>query len=69
MTSWSRRQNRSRWREFEFIVHQIRKAVDPRLSLKQTLAHWPQISRRLAEPPRQRRDQSTLYQMNLIQTS
>jgi hypothetical protein len=63
MTSWRHRQNRCRWREFEFIVHQIRKAVDPTLSLKQTLAHWPQISRRLAEAPRTRRDQLTLHQL------
>jgi hypothetical protein len=42
----------SRWREFGFALHQIQSAIEPHLSLRQTLLTWNEIARALAEPPR-----------------
>jgi hypothetical protein len=42
----------SRWREFSFALHQIQSAIEPHLSLRQTLLTWNEIARALAEPPR-----------------
>jgi hypothetical protein len=46
------------WREFLFALHQIQRAVEPTLTLKQTLQKWPQIERDLAESKRARKLQS-----------
>jgi len=40
------------------MLHQVRRAVDPRLPLRQVLDAWPQLCRRLAEAPRKRRPRS-----------
>jgi len=53
--TWRQRQNQSRWREFEFMLHQVRRAVDPRLALQEVLQSWPRLCRGLAEAPRKRR--------------
>jgi len=45
---------RSRWREFEFIWHQIEQAIVPAIPLDLVLETWPEIARSLAEPPRTR---------------
>jgi hypothetical protein len=58
--AWRKRRNPSRWREFEFMLHQLRKAVDPRLPLQKVITQWPAICRRLAEAPRKRRLQGHL---------
>src|SRR6266581_8958942 len=47
-----RGKSHSRWREFSFALHQIQSAIEPHLSLRQTLLTWNEIARALAEPPR-----------------
>jgi hypothetical protein len=56
--TWRKKQNQSHWREFEFMLHQLRRAVDPRLPLHEVIEYWPEICRRLAEAPRKRRPRS-----------
>jgi len=46
--------NRSLWREESLLLHLLRTAISPRLSLAQCLANWPAISMALREPPRKR---------------
>jgi len=41
-------------REFSFALHQIQHAIEPYLSLQQTLYSWNQMARALAEKPRKR---------------
>lgn len=53
--TWRRRQNQSHWREFDFMLHEIRRAVDPGLPLRAVLQDWARITRGLAENPRRRR--------------
>jgi hypothetical protein len=51
-TDWTVR--RSRWREIEFMYHEVCKAILPSHSLVETLRDWDEISERLAEPSRKR---------------
>ena len=44
----------SRWRETEYLLHEILSAVNPNLPLAHTLLHWNQIAQRLASAPRNR---------------
>ncbi|MGA7765529.1 MAG: transposase [Candidatus Sulfotelmatobacter sp.] len=44
----------SPWREFSFALHQIQQAIEPHLSLQQTLFSWNQIAQALAENSRNR---------------
>jgi hypothetical protein len=46
--------NRSLWREESVLLHLLRTAVTPRLSLAACLANWPTISLQLREAPRKR---------------
>jgi hypothetical protein len=41
-------------REFSFALHQIQQAIEPHLSLQQTLYSWNQIAQALAEKYRNR---------------
>jgi hypothetical protein len=41
-------------REFSFSLHQIQQAIEPHLSLQQTLYSWNQIAQALAEKSRKR---------------
>jgi hypothetical protein len=41
-------------REFSFALHQIQQAIEPHLSLQQTLYSWNQIAQPLAEKSRNR---------------
>jgi hypothetical protein len=45
---------RSRWREFCFGFHQVAQAIEPRITLKQTIDTWNDIAGKLAESPRKR---------------
>jgi hypothetical protein len=45
-------------REFSFALHQIQQAIEPHLSLQQTLYSWNQIAQALAEKSRNRLLQS-----------
>ncbi len=47
----------SRWREFEFMFHELCKAIEPDFSLGQTLEQWPEIRDDLSEAHRTRRPQ------------
>ena len=45
---------RSRWREIEFMYHEICMAILPPHSLAETLRDWDEIAEQLAEPNRKR---------------
>jgi len=45
---------RSRWKEIEFMYHEVCRAILPSHSLVETLRDWDEISERLAEPSRRR---------------
>lgn len=51
------------------MIHQVRKAVDTSLPLRQTLAHWHKIRMNLAEPPRERRPREMPLKNDVIETS
>lgn len=45
----------SRWRELAFMLRQVRGAIMPQLSLRDTFDQWSDICHQLAEPPRKRK--------------
>lgn len=49
---------RSEWREFAFVLHQIQAAIEPNLSLVQVLSQWNHLATALAESHRNRIAQS-----------
>ena len=56
-TTWRRRRTPSPWREFRFVLNQMRNAIEPRCALKGIFNSWNAISHALAEPPRRRKPQ------------
>jgi hypothetical protein len=51
----------SNWREFEFMFHQVQYAINPRISLNQTMSNWQEIREGLAENNRKRKPQMTAF--------
>ena len=51
-TNWEER--RSRWRETEYMLREVRAAILPTEGVGSTLERWPEIARGLAESQRQR---------------
>ena len=47
----------SLWREFQFMYHQIERAILPNLSLQNTIQDWSEIRNLLAEGQRKRINQ------------
>ena len=45
---------RSRWKEVEFMYHEICMAILPQHSLAATFRDWEEIAEQLAEPNRKR---------------
>jgi hypothetical protein len=43
------------------VLHQIQRAIEPALPLADVIDDWNEISKALAEPPRQRQLQLTEY--------
>ena len=56
-THSQRFRNRCLWREESFLLYLLRTALQPSLSLQQSLQDWLSIANFLREPPRQRRYQ------------
>jgi hypothetical protein len=48
-TSWGASGQGSRWREFQFALHQLQQAIAPPLELDYVVRHWNEIARALAE--------------------
>ncbi len=48
-----------RWREFRFVLNQVRRTIEP--DMREVLTDWPDISRGLSEPSRRRRPQIERY--------
>ena len=46
---------KSYWREFEFMLHQIQQAVEPKISINNVISQWDSIRKNLAENPRKRK--------------
>ena len=53
-------------REFSFALHQIQQAIEPFLSLQQTLYSWNHIAQALAERSRKRIPQLKISQRLLM---
>ena len=53
-THWKRKRPQSAWREFNFLLHQVQRGIEPSISLKEVLNNWNQITKDLAERPRKR---------------
>jgi hypothetical protein len=53
MTSGQARRG-SRWREFQFALHQLQQAISPELGLDFVVRHWNDIAAALAEGDRER---------------
>ncbi len=51
--NWTDR--RSRWRESEYMLREIHAAILPTEGLANTLGHWQEIARQLAESKRKRK--------------
>ena len=60
-TTWRRRRPHSPWREFRFVLNQVRRAIEPPLGLTRTIDEWNDISKALSEPPRRRRLQRAFH--------
>ena len=59
-TRSQRFKDRCLWREESFLLHLLRRALNPPLSLQQSLKDWFSIAQFLKESPRQRRSQLDL---------
>jgi len=58
---WKNHQPPSAWREFSLVLNQIKRAIEPPLSLSEVLHDWNDLSKLLAERPRQRKIQLMDY--------
>lgn len=47
-TSWKNKQPQSKWREIAFVLHQVKRAIEPLLSLRDVLNGWNEIAKALA---------------------
>ena len=47
----------SYWREFEFMLHQLQQAIEPKITLNRVVECWDGICSKLAEASRKRRPQ------------
>jgi hypothetical protein len=55
--SWKNNRPQSAWREFNFVYHQLQRAIEPRLALEDMITDWGDISKMLSECPRKRKTQ------------
>jgi hypothetical protein len=54
----------SNWREFEFMFHQVQHAINPCISLIQTISDWQTIREGLAENNRKRKPQVSNFKFS-----
>jgi|GEM_PF-6098366 len=47
----------SRWREVEFILYDMGKAIDPSPGIAHSMQHWDEVASGLREPSRKRKSQ------------
>jgi hypothetical protein len=52
---WSKTRQYSRWREFAYVFHEMKRVIVPVVHLPEIMDNWSTISRDLAEAPRARR--------------
>ena len=60
-TTWGRKRPRSAWRDFQFMLNQVKRSIEPSLSLSETFSQWNTISEQLADSPRKRKRQLARY--------
>nr|CAJ71861.1 unknown protein [Candidatus Kuenenia stuttgartiensis] len=60
-TSLSSKKTKSKWREFAFMPNQVKRAIEPALSLQEVLKCWNDIACSLAENTRIRKTQISKY--------
>ena len=60
--NWGRPRSRSPWRESQFALHQLQRAIDPPLGLGEVMDNWNEIAKALAEGHRERALQLAAYQ-------
>lgn len=56
-TTWKDSRIKSNWREFNFMFNQIKRAIEPDLSMHLVFNNWQAIASGLAESPRKRKGQ------------
>ena len=56
-TSWKNTLTQSAWREFNFAFNQVKRAIEPSLSLEGMISGWNDISKLMAEGKRKRNTQ------------
>lgn len=59
--SWKNHQPQSLWREFNFAYNQVKRAIEPHVSLQDMISDWNDIAKALAEPSRKRKSQLQQY--------
>ena len=57
--TWKKLRTQSHWREFDFMINQVKRAIEPALPLQTVIEQWNKIGCALAEPPRKRKVQTT----------
>ena len=58
---WQHDRPQSRWREFRFVINQIKRAIEPHIPLSELIAGWNDISVSLSERERRRKIQLSEY--------
>ncbi len=66
MASYYKNKIRSIWREYAFMLHQVQRAIKPKLTLINTIDNWHQIANWLAEPRRKRECFEEAYWLALM---
>ena len=60
-TSWKKTRPQSAWREFGFVYSQVKRAIEPHLTMEEMIARWNEISKLLSESKRARNNQLSQY--------
>lgn len=60
-TTWRQLRPHSPWRDFHFLLNQVKNTIDPHIPLTRIVSEWNHISHALAEPPRRRTPQLARY--------
>jgi len=58
---WKNIRPQSVWREFNFAFNQVKRTVEPHLSLNNMITGWNDIAKLLSECPRRRKPQLLKY--------
>ncbi len=63
--TWKISRTQSHWREFNYMLNQIKRAIEPVIPLLSVIAKWRGIARELAEAPRKRKGQMVIIELQV----